>query len=165
MALLPGVVRELLTHEENAFRFELVATDLCSASEGRQFVPTSRTRDLGRDARRFSSGGSEIPGVVCATLRADLDSKVEADLDRLTQTTKTKAIIYCTTHPLTDEAVNALEAVIRKRCKGLDSVRVLGRTQLEYLGERFEDIVRRHYAGEILNIEETLLRSPLSRSP
>ena len=54
-------------HEENAFRFELVAIDLCSAAEGYQFVPTSRTRDLGRDVWRVSSGSREVPAVVCAT--------------------------------------------------------------------------------------------------
>jgi hypothetical protein len=165
MPLLPGVIRALFDYEDNPVRFERVCTEICSALTGTRFVPTSVNYDMGRDGRQVSPGSREIPGILCATLRSDLDTKIEEDLTRLSTTTRTKALYYFTSQPITEQAADRLEADIRRRFRSLETVRVLGRVQLESLGEQFEDILRRHYSGEIQNIEQTLLRAPLSQRP
>lgn len=167
MALLPGIVRSLFDFEISPIRFEHVCIDLYRNAEGIELVPTSRTWDRGRDARRISiSTGSEaLPGVLCAALSADIDAKVEADIRRLAETTQTKAIVYCTSQSLTEHACDKIEAKIRKLYPTAESVRVLGQIQLVALGERFEDTLQHYYAAEIRNIEQALLQPTTSSEP
>ncbi len=141
MPILPGIVKALFDFESNPIRFERVCSDLFSESEGAVFVATSLNWDLARDARRISIGGKELHGVLCATLSTNLDEKIEADILRLADTTQTKAIVYCTSRPLTENACDKIEASIRALCPGVESVRVLGQFQLIDLGMRFEEIL------------------------
>lgn len=162
MPLLPGIVQALFNLEDNPIRFEKLCLDLYSAAEGVELVPTSRTWDLGRDGRCISISGSgkEIVGVLCATLSTGIETKVEADIRRLVKTTATKAIVYCSSRSLTELACAKIEATIRELYPKIDSVRVLGQIQLMALGERFESILRHHYAAEIQNIEQALQIQP-----
>lgn len=167
MALLPGIVRNLLEVEDNSTRFERVCTALYRDAEGIELVSTSRTWDLGRDARAISvkKGGKALPGVLCATLSADLDAKVRADVQRLAATTLTTSIVYCSSRALSEAACNRLEADIRKLYPSAVAVRVLGQVQLADLAERFEPTFRTHYSTEIGTIEQALLRPTDSPSP
>lgn len=161
MELLPGVARSLLQFEDNPLRFERVCMELYREAEGVELVPTSRTWDGGRDARGISLGGEGLPGVLCATLSKDIDEKVEADIGRLVGGTRTEGIVYCTSQDLSERACDRIEARIRELYPDVKSVRVLGQTQLAELGERFEGVLRRHYAGEIGNVESALRRPPV----
>lgn len=161
MSLLPGVIRSLLDYEDSPLRFERFCVELCREALGSELVPTSRTWDRGRNGRAVGITHEGAPAaVLCATLSTDLDSKLEADIRRLAATTQTLGIVYCTTRSLTEQACDALEARIRELHPVVKSVRVLGQIQFVALSERFEEIVRRFYHGEIHNIEQALLAPP-----
>jgi hypothetical protein len=142
VALLPGIVKTLFSLEENPLRFEMVCIDLLKEELQIPFVPTSKTWDRGRDARSISPGGPAIPAVVCATLSQSLESKVQADIKRLLETTKTTEIYYCTSRELTEDACDKLEAAIRSMYSSDVTVKVLakcssltlGRNILTYFG-------------------------------
>lgn len=158
MALLPGVLSSLFETENNSFRFERVSIDLYRAAEGVELVPTSRTYDRGRDGRSISIESPEFKAVLCASLSADIDDKIESDIKRLLETTKTKAIVFCSSRCLSEQMCDIIEAKIREIYPHAESIRVLGRHQLIALGERNEGIIRQHYPGEIKAIEEVWLQ-------
>lgn len=167
MALLLGIIGSLFEHEDSPARFERVCIALYRDAEGVELVPTHKTWDRGRDARgiSISTQGQALPGVLCATLSADVEPKVERDLRRLAETTATKAIIYCTSQALTEHACDKIEAKIRSMHPTVESVRILGQIQLVELGERFEDTIRRNYAAEISNIDRALFQTTTSAEP
>ncbi len=167
MPLLPGIVKALLSLEDSPVRFERFCLALYREAEGVDLVPTSATWDRGRDGRSISisKGGREIPAVLCATITANIDAKIEADLRRLAETTATRSLIYCTSQPLSEAACDQLEAAIRAIHRGLEAIRVLGQVQLGALAERYEHVTRRFYPAEIQNIEQTLLQPAAVPTP
>jgi hypothetical protein len=164
MPLLPGLIAPLFETEENATRFERVCLELYERAEGVTLVPTSRTYDLGRDARQISLGGAAIPGVLCASLSIGVDDKVERDLTRLENTTTTTSVVFCSARKLTEQACDRVEADIRNLYPIAESVRVLGQAQLVKLAMDHEDILYRHYLGEITDLER-FIRGPVQPQP
>jgi len=148
--------------ERSPTRFEKVCIDLYQASEGVVLVPTSITWDRGRDARSISTSSKDRSHevILCATLTIDIDPKIEADLKRVHETSQPNRLVYCTTQSLTEHACDKIEASIRKLIPSVGSVVVLGQIQLIALAEQFEQTIRKHYSGEIHNIESALLSSP-----
>lgn len=162
MALLPGILEALFSNEYNDLRFEQVCLDLYRAAEGIDLVPTSRSWDMGRDGRSISISdtGKALSGILCATLSTSLNEKIEKDIRRLSRTTLTKAIVYCSSLPLSEKACDDIEANIRDLAPNVESVRVLGQTQLIHLGLNNEMVIRNLYLAEINNIEQALLKQP-----
>lgn len=163
MAVLPGIVAALFENDTSPIRFEHFCLDICRELLGVELVPTSRTRDLARNGRGISTSGRELPVVLCATLEADTDRKVESDISRLAVTTRTKAVVYCSSKSLTEQKCAKVEARVREVCVEVESVQVLGQIQLADLAQRHEGILRRHYGAEIRNIEEALILTPGAR--
>ena len=97
---------------------------------------------------------------MCATLTVDIDQKIEADLKRVSETTQPIRLVYCTTQSLTEHACDKIAASVRQLIPSVQSVVVLGQIQLVELAERFEQTIRKHYVGEIHNIETALLSVP-----
>ena len=162
MPLLPGIIKSLFETEDSSTRFENICIDLYNQAEGEQLVPTSRTWDRGRDARSASIKKQEQPiaGVLCATLNAGLDSKLESDIKRLSETTQTTSIVYCSSKSLSEHECDKIEAKIRKIYPAAQAVRALGQIQIAALAERYEQITRKYYAAEIHNIEQALFFQP-----
>lgn len=162
MALLPGIVKSLFSLEDNPVRFENVCIDLYREEESVSLVPTSKTWDMGRDARSIGikTGQADFEAVLCATLTTGLDDKVTADIQRLAETTKTKAIVFCTSLQITEHAAGKIEKSIRDLYPKVEIVRVLGQIQLTYLGEKHESVLRHHYLAEITNAEQALIHEP-----
>jgi hypothetical protein len=109
-----------------------------------------------------------IDTVVAVTLSVEFDQKLESDLQRLKQTTQFRTIVYCTSRPLTEEALEKAIAKIRRLSGADKSVQTFGQVQLVDLALRpeHEGLVRHHYHSEIHNIEQTLLAEPsLEQSP
>ena len=159
MGILPGVIKSILENEDNGLRFERLCLDIYSEMEGVELVPTSMTWDLAADGRSIST---LLKGrvVLCATLEKDIDNKAKSDIKRLAQTTQTKTIVYCTSKPLSELKCRSIETVIRDEYPSADTVHVFGQVQLITLVERHESIFRKHYAGEIDNLERSILRTP-----
>lgn len=160
MAILPGIIQAVLDADDNHSRFELFCIDICSVVEGIDIVPTSKTWDLGRDGRSALSGLRGIRTILCATLRADIERKVEEDISRLADTSITNSIIYCSSQSLTEAKCDDIEDKILQLYPGLQSIEVHGQVQLIKFIERHEDIFRKHYSAEITNVEEALLLKP-----
>ncbi len=168
MALLPGILEALFSNEHNDLRFEQVCLDLYRAAEGINLVPTSRSWDMGRDGRSISISGTgkALSEILCATLSTSLNEKIEKDIRRLSKTTLTKAIVYCSSRPLSEKACDDIEAKIRDLAPSVESVRVLGQIQLIHLSLRNEMVIQNHYPAEIHTVEQALLRRPdLSEGP
>ena len=163
MPVLPGIFFALLDNEINTIRFENFCLDLYSKAEGIQIVPTSQTWDLGRDGRTISINGREISAVLCATIEKEIEAKVEEDIRRLSKTTPTRAIVYCSSQKLSEAGCSKIEQNIRDLYPSVDSVRVLGQIQLYSLAERYEEVLRRHYRAEIENAEDAI-RHPTASS-
>lgn len=148
----------LLDLETNPLRFERLCIDLYREAEGVELVPTSRSWDQGRDARPISLR-PRIPAlqpILCVSLDAKLDEKIETDIRKVSRTTKTQAVVFCTPHSLSEHACDKIEARIRTLDPRLVTVRVLGRTQLTALGERYPQVIRMQYAAELANLESAL---------
>jgi len=156
MSILPGIIKSLFNFEDSPFRFEKVCIDLYRKAEGVELVPTSTSWDLGIDARTISVlfKGRELGAVLCATLSADVDEKVERDIRRVVEKITPKRIVYCSSRPLSEHRCDRIEANIRTLAPSADSVVVLGQIQLVELGQRYQEVLQKHYAAEIHTIEQ-----------
>ncbi|MBI2860380.1 MAG: hypothetical protein HYX91_02585 [Chloroflexi bacterium] len=152
-----------LETDDSYLRFENFCIDLFNKIEGVELVPTSRSWDYGRDGRSVLLGRAAVKPILCATLRRDIDAKIESDISRLHETTNTDSLIYCSSKELTEARCDSLENRIRELCPSLLTIRVVGQTQFINLVERHEEIFRKHYSAEIRNIERTLLSSCVSQ--
>lgn len=160
MTVLPGIAQAIFDSDDSPARFERFCLDIYREAEGVELLPTSSTRDLGRNGRSISILSPESRPVLCATLERDIDAKVEADVTRLDQTTQPRSVVYCSSKSLTEEKCAKIEARIRELCSSIESVQVLGQIQLTDLSLRHEECLRRHYGAEMRNVEEALLLEP-----
>jgi hypothetical protein len=157
--ILETFLHTLFDIETNSLRFELVCIGLYREAEGIELVPTSRSWDRGRDGRPITLT-QRIPAqqpILCASLSASLDNKVESDIRRNIETTATQALVFCTTKSLSEQACDKIEVQIRALDPHLVTVRVLGRIQLVAMGERFQHVIRKHYAAELANLKSALI--------
>jgi hypothetical protein len=161
MSILPGIIKVVLGNENSPIRFENFCLELFNKIENIELVPTSRSWDYGRDGRSILLSNTPIKPILCATLREDIEEKVESDILRLRETTKTNSIIYCSSKELSEKKCNSLEEKIRELYPGMQSVRIVGQIQFVGLIDRHDEIFRKYYTSEISNIEKTLL-SPSS---
>lgn len=161
MSILPGIVKVVLENDDSHIRFENFCLELFNKIEGTELVPTSRSWDYGRDGRSILLSNTPIKPILCATLREDIDEKVKSDILRLRETTQTNSIIYCSSKELSEKKCNSLEVKIKELYPGMQSVRIIGKIQFIGLIDRYDEIFRKYYAGEISNIEKTFL-SPSS---
>lgn len=165
MSITSAIVKAVLEYDDSAIRFERFCLDLYHDISGMVLVPTSTTWDMGRDGRTVTPSGLEYQGILCATLAIDIEEKIERDIKRLLETTKTKAIIYCTNKSLSEQACTRIEAKIRLINTTIESVIVLSQSQLAKLGEQHEDVIRKHYLAEITNIEDVLRQTTDTKAP
>ena len=166
MPVIPALVRAALDSDDSPSRFERFCLDIYAATEGVTLVPTSRSWDRGRDGRSIAVGqGAPLEAVLCASLSQDIDEKVAADLTRLAATTTARALVYCCPRHLTEHALDKLEARIRKLLPSAESVRMLSQDQLVALAISHEDVTRKAYGAELLNLESALLAPPAGAKP
>lgn len=160
MSLLPGVIQAVLDAEDTSLKFEGFCIGLCSKVYGISIVPTSKTWDRGRDGRAVLSQLRGIVPVLCVSLRKDIEKKVEEDISRIAETTETNSVIYCSSQNITEDKIDKITKRIFELYPGLQSVQVLGQSQLLTLIDRNEEIFTAHYAAEIANVERALLLKP-----
>jgi hypothetical protein len=159
--MIPGIARVLIEGDINAARFEDFSVEISSRVLGITLATTSTNYDRGRDGRSPTSqrfGKSQQYGAVLhATLRADLDTKIESDIREMAEHTGANHVVYCSSQPLTDKKIDEHAAQIRALCLGVDSVTVFGSFQLSSFSERrHPGVFESFYAGEIATIEQRL---------
>lgn len=157
MAVITSIVKAIIDSEDNPFRFEKFCADIYTKSSGIDIVITSRSWDLGRDGRAIGIFEGKYRTILCATLENDIDDKVESDIQRLAKTTITKTIVYCSSKSLTENKCDEIKSKILRIYPSAESVELLGQIQLCNLAERYEEIFRKYYGGEIKNLEEALV--------
>ncbi len=86
--------------------------------------------------------------------------KIELDIKRLKATTVTAAIYYCSSRDLSEDACDKLEQRIKELYGKEVEVHVFGQNQLVFLGERYPQVLRRHYRAEIEDVEKALIYEP-----
>jgi hypothetical protein len=163
--MLPGIAKIIIEADINSIRFEHFCADLCSEIFGVTLLQTSRNYDLGVDARSAvttnRSGKQVYDTVLHASLQQTLDTKVEKDIVRMAQASDARAIIYCSSQPLTELQVNRLITQIRELHRSVKSVSVLGSVQLSPFAEdKCREIFEKNYIGEISTLEARLLPTP-----
>lgn len=158
--LLPGIVKTLFSIEENTSRFEVVCIDLLREELQISLAPTSKKWDRGRDGRSLTGSSEGKSAILCATLSQVLDTKIELDIKRLKATTVTASIYYCSSRDLSEDACDKLEQRIKELYGKEVEVHVFGQNQLVFLGERYPQVLRRHYRAEIEDVEKALIYEP-----
>lgn len=158
MSVQIRIIGTILGYDDSPYRFEDFCRAIYSESEGIDIVATSRSWDLGRDGRSIHHFGGKIKTTLLATLKSDIDDKIESDLSRISETTVTNSIVYCTNKPISEKKCSEIQNKIKEYCPSVDSTQVLGQYQLASLAEHYYEIFRKYYNAEIASIEKTLLR-------
>lgn len=159
--MIPGIAKILIEGDISPSRFEDFSVEICSRVLAITLVVTSTNYDRARDGRsptsRRHGSGQQHDAVLHATLRGDLDKKVTSDIVEMVKHTTAKHVVYCSSQPLTDHAIDAYSAEIRALCPGVDSVTVFGSFQLAQFSEhRHPGVFETFYVGEIATIERHL---------
>ncbi len=142
-----SIAQIVIENEKNDYRFENFVREICGKHEGIDFVPTSQSWDLGRDARATAAGKGSHRNLICATLNKDVNAKVDADLLRVTATSSPDRLIYCSSQKLSEKNVDEITQIIRRHAPS-GSVLVLGAIQLGVLAEKYPDVFEKHYHAE-----------------
>ncbi len=148
----------ILKNESNDTRFEKFCIDLCNKQNNIFLVPTSKSWDLGRDAREVLSG-KKHPTYLCSTLNKDINSKVKQDIQRLRDTSDVDSLIYCCTQELSEHAIEKLKTEIQEMLSKTITIDFLGQIQLAKLSEEYEDIFKKYYGQDLQSIIDMLKSS------
>jgi|SRR5437773_7129621 len=163
--MMAAIAEILIENERSDTRFEEFAREICERNESITLLPTSKSWDRGRDARSTSPSRYTHQGILCASLNKDIDSKAEADLLRVTSTSSTERLIYCSSQKLSEEKADDLTKIIRRHIPS-GSVLVLGAQQLGALADKWpECCAKRLCAARSLNFFWTGAAYPRRRFP
>jgi len=152
-----GMARAILESETSHARFERFCCDLLSKVEGRHYVPTSSTYDQGRDARAVDVRRGDIPPIICATTRKDIEEKIREDAQSLAAKGNLPGTVHlCSNLPLTEHRLDQVKALFRRHCPGVAEVLANGTIQLAAEAVRFPECLENLYAGELASVKATL---------
>lgn len=154
MDITERLVRQVLSLEHDATRFERFACELVSRDEGAAYLPTSTTWDLGRDGRTDRIDGDVIQGVLAATVRSDLEVKFAEDLERLVATTRFEKVLLCATSTASEKRVNEIELALAPLLPRGSRFRLLLLGELSHLAIRHVDVFQKHYGAELNGLFE-----------
>jgi len=141
----------IIDNEINPIRFENFCIEICRKEKNITLVPTSKSWDLGRDAREILIG-KKHPTYFCATLNKEIDSKVKNDINRLKETSEFESIIYCCSKELTEYTIEKLKTEIQNMLSTPVTLEIIGQIQISKLSEIHADIFKKYYDLELRNI-------------
>jgi len=152
-----GMAKWVLEAEHSPARFERFCCALFSSEDGRDYVPTSSTYDLGRDGRTADAQDAKPPSYLCASLRVDAIDKASEDARRLAETTPAiDTVRFCSNQRLTEDRLDRIEAVFTKTLPGANSTEADGSIQLAALAVQHSAIFEQFYLAEIQNLRDSL---------
>jgi hypothetical protein len=150
-----NITEAIIRDETNSIRFEDFCREVCERHDGIRMIPTSKSYDQGRDAKSLDPRHGAF---VCATLqKKDLEGKIDADTRHLQSTSSPSRVTYCTSVPLSEDAIDDFERLIRKNTPQA-TVRVLSAPQVADLAAEFPEIITKYYLAELRQIETMFLR-------
>jgi len=159
-----GFARAAIANDTYPTRFENFVLALLSAEDGVSYLPTSRTYDLGRDARALH-GSQDAQHIIAATTSRNIEPKVLDDVRRVSQTTKLASLTYCTSQDLTEDAQDGIAGAIRPHLPAATQLRMLALDQIASIALRHEEVLERHYHGELQDLRRFLARADESTGP
>lgn len=143
-----GIVRAVVLQDVEPGRFEEFACALASRLEGGPVLPTSRSWDKGRDGRSVGRGQRAF---ACATLRSDVDKKLQEDLGKISRSGARVERIYFFTSQLASE--HTLDEIVAETVRGLfpDSVDIqpLDADKIARLAHFKQDEIWKYYPSEL----------------
>jgi hypothetical protein len=156
------MAEHILEHDEMPIRFERFCADLFTKVDGRDYVTTSRTHDLGRDGRCTTlQSASEAP-LICCSLRDDLEKKASDDLVRVLEHAAPQTVRLCFSKRVSELRAESIKSGVLAAHKGIRQAFVDGQTQLADLACRHAEVFSDHYAGEIAVLRDALLTDDAS---
>ncbi len=150
-----NMVEDILASDESSTRFENFCVFLFCDVDGIDYVPTSRSYDLGRDGRVASMTSSKEQSFILCSLTVDYAKKAEDDLKRLMEFKSPKSIIFCSSQKISEQAVDKLESTLQAICPGLD-IRTMGVDQLSMLAMKHPTSFTRYYHAELSELKSAL---------
>lgn len=148
--------RMVIEAEVSSVRFEDFCVELFSDVEGIDYVRTSRSYDLGRDARGVAAKSGAVPPFICCSLRGDHEDKALGDIRRILEFVQPKSILICCSTKISESAIHGIEQAARKVAPSLETIRTHGLDQLSQLAARYPKAVRLLYSGEVATIKAAL---------
>lgn len=152
----PFMAKQLIEADEEPTRFEKFCLDLYTDVDGIEYVPTSRSWDLGRDARSRGRPGRSEFAVLACSLRSDYSSKLLEDIERIVETSAPTAIRVCFSKPLSEHELDKAVAEIRKTFPDVEDVFCDGSYQLAQCALKQPKAFSDHYGGDLANLHDTL---------
>lgn len=150
------MARLILLAEDFDARFETLCIQVFSKVDGKTYIPTSKSWDLGKDGRVIQISEADNPPLLAVSLRSDIQSKAEQDLARIHETTAPAECRMCFCEEITEHRRQEILKRLRKKYPNLKRLAVDGLTQLYPLllahPEPFEEL----YAAELLQLKRTL---------
>jgi hypothetical protein len=155
--VIPNLEEAVIGGEDNPLRFERFCAELYGTDQGVTVVTTGYSWDQGRDGRTLAGP----PHILCGSLRDDVDKKSSEDIATLAKTSNPFAIVFCSSHYLSEHACDGIAEEIRKLHPGAQPI-VLGRKQLGDLARKQPGVLRTHYETSISVIRDALLKPDYS---
>jgi hypothetical protein len=147
------VIADILMGEKSAVR-------LFSDAHGYDYVPTSRSYDLGRDGRTSSTSPSGQVGVICCTTGEDIDRKSKDDIIRVLESITPVEILFCSTHHecKSEKNLQRVENELRSIAPQVAGISAFGTIQLVALVQRHPNAFEHRYAAELIEYQSFLGR-------
>ena len=161
----PNVVLNILRGERSPIRFEEFCCDLFTKVDGVDYLPTSRSYDLGRNGRSLPSGESgEVGFICCATgVEENFEDKAKGDLQKILKFAHPASIYFCSTQEKSEGYLQKVESQIRELAPDVKRVSALGAYQIVPLvSQRYPEVFERRYVAELLEHREWLKADDIS---
>ena len=152
-----GMAMAILQGEESYARFEDFCCELFSKVDGWEYVPTSRSYDMGSDGRNVGIRGGEVAPVICATLRVDVLDKAKEDAVKLGEKGRgLKAVRFCSTQHLTESVLENIKSMFEQHCPQVETIMADGLIQIGYLAAKHPECFEKYYLAELANLRSAL---------
>jgi len=150
-----NAVLDIISRDQSPSRFEDFCCDLLSIAEQRDYLPTSRSWDLGRDARTVPTAEGHVAFACCSTT-GRFEPKARDDLARALKFATPHSIRFCSSQPLTEKSVHELEDDLRRSAPHVSDISSLAALQLTALVLRYPKPFQSRYLAEILEYRNFL---------
>jgi hypothetical protein len=127
------MAEDTIASEISPTRFEKFAADFFSLVDQTTYVTTSKSWDLGRDARPIALRDQEDFPLICCSLRDDIDEKAGSDIGRALSKRKSTNLRFCSTRRISEHRADQIRADLLTKFPQLKTVAVDGVIQIAHL--------------------------------
>jgi len=154
-SLPKNAVFDIISKDQSPSRFEDFCCDLLSVAEQRDYLPTSRSWDLGRDARTVPTAEGHV-ALACCSTTGRFEPKARGDLARVLKFATPHSLRFCSSQPLTEKNVHEIEDDLRRTAPYIPDISILSGAQLTALVLRYSKPFQSRYLAEIIEYRNFL---------